>query len=74
MFISLDALFGCVRKVSAGTSVRPPNHGETLFIEQAKVDSFLKNYQGKSLKSQVCIHLLCRYVCSMHITVIYAHC
>ena len=30
----------CVRKVCAGTSVRPPNHGETIFIEQGKVDYF----------------------------------
>ena len=40
MFISFDALFGCARKVCAGTSVRPPNHGETIFIEQGKVDYF----------------------------------
>ncbi|XP_028412645.1 uncharacterized protein LOC114535544 [Dendronephthya gigantea] len=57
MYVSLDALFGCVRKISAGTSVRPANHGETLFIEQTKVDSFLKNYKvTSSLKSQVSCH------------------
>jgi hypothetical protein len=53
MYVSMDAVFGCVRKISAGTSVRPPNYGETLFIDQSKVDSFMKSYSGKSLKSQV---------------------
>ncbi|CAB4004367.1 Hypothetical predicted protein [Paramuricea clavata] len=40
------AVFG--KSVQEQVLYRPPNHGETLFIEQSKVDSFLKNYQGKS--------------------------
>ncbi len=48
MYISIDALFGCVRKCSAGTSAKAPNHGEKMFIEQGKVDSFLSSYNKKS--------------------------
>jgi len=48
MYISIDALFGCVRKCSAGTSAKAANRGETMFIEQGKVDSFLSSYNKKS--------------------------
>ena len=48
MYISIDALFGCVRKCSAGTSAKAPNHGESMFIEQHKVDSFLSSNNKKS--------------------------
>ncbi|RMX39089.1 hypothetical protein pdam_00017537, partial [Pocillopora damicornis] len=44
LFISIDALFGCVRKCSAGKS---SNHGEELFISQEKVDAFLANYSKR---------------------------
>ena len=46
-----------VRKISAGTSVRPANRGEMLFTEQTKVDTFLKNYKvTSSLKSLLQFH------------------
>ena len=48
IFISVDALFGCVRKCNAGTSGKDSNHGEELFISQAKVDTFLASYNKKS--------------------------
>lgn len=48
MYISIDALFGCVRKCSAGTSAKAANHGEKMFIEQGKVDLFLSSYNKKS--------------------------
>ena len=47
MYISIDALFGCVRKCSAGTSAKAANHGERMFIEQGKVDSFFSSYNKK---------------------------
>ncbi|XP_066023688.1 uncharacterized protein [Pocillopora verrucosa] len=47
LFISVDALFGCVRKCSAGTSGKSSNHGEELFISQEKVDAFLANYSKR---------------------------
>lgn len=54
IYVSMDAIFGCVRKISAGTSVQPPNYGEMFFINQEKVDSFLEAYRGKyTVKSQV---------------------
>ena len=54
-FISVDALFGCVCKCSAGTSGKSSNHGEELFISQEKVDAFLANYSKRpSSKSMVC--------------------
>jgi len=49
MYISIDALFGCARKCSAGTSDKAANHGETMFIEQGKADSFLSSYNKKSM-------------------------
>ena len=47
MYISVDAVMGCVRKLSAGRSSKEPNHGETMFINQEAVDSFLKNYSSE---------------------------
>jgi len=48
IFISVDALFDCVRKCTAGTSGKDSNNGEELFISQAKVDTFLASYNKKS--------------------------
>lgn len=48
IFVSVDALFGCVRKCSAGTSGKDSNHGEELSISQTKVDTFLASYNKKS--------------------------
>ncbi|XP_027052340.1 uncharacterized protein LOC113679567 [Pocillopora damicornis] len=55
LFISIDALFGCVQKCSAGTNGKSSNHGEELFINQEKVDAFPANYSKRpSGKSTVC--------------------
>lgn len=48
IFVSVDALFGCVRKSSAGTSGKASNYGEELFINQDKVDKFLSTYNKTS--------------------------
>lgn len=54
LFISVDALFGCVHKCSAGTSGKSSNHGEELFISQEKVATFLANYSKRpSSKSTI---------------------
>ncbi|RMX39074.1 hypothetical protein pdam_00017538, partial [Pocillopora damicornis] len=47
LFISIDALFGCVQKCSAGTNGKSSNHGEELFINQEKVDAFPANYSKR---------------------------
>ena len=55
LFISIDALFECVWKCSAGTSGKSSNHGEELFISQEKVDAFPANYSKRpSSKATVC--------------------
>ena len=58
IFISVDALFGCVRKSSAGTSGKASNHGEELFISQDKVDKFLSTYNKTSTRKSMVI-ILC---------------
>lgn len=46
--ISVDALFGCVRKISSGESSALPKHGETFFISQDNVDAFISSYGKKN--------------------------
>ena len=58
IFISVDALFGCVRKSGAGTSGKASNHGEELFISQDKVDNFLSTY-NKTSTSKSMVIILC---------------
>lgn len=48
MYVSVDALFGCMRNCSAGASAKETNHGEAMFIELKKVDSFLATCNKKS--------------------------
>lgn len=52
MYLSIDAVMGCIRKQSAGRSSKEPNHSETMFINQETVDSFLKNYSSEGPSSQ----------------------
>lgn len=53
--VSLDALFGLCRKISAGKSVREPLSGTSVFEEQSAVDAFVDSYnpKEKSLESNV---------------------
>ena len=39
--LAMDAVFGLPRKMSAGTSSRPPLHEELFFDDQAAVDQFV---------------------------------
>ena len=50
VYLSFDANFGLCRKRSAGRSVHPPLHSETLFFKQKDVNEFVENYG--SIKSQ----------------------
>ena len=48
--ISMDALFGLPRKKSAGTSVRSPLFGRTMFMDQNTVDEFVAAESIKKLR------------------------
>ena len=50
---SFDALFGLPRKKSAGTSVRPPLHGNKVFYFQEDVDKFIKSYPTTTVVATV---------------------
>ena len=57
--ISLDAVFGLCRKVSAGKSIHPPLSGTLIFEDQSQVDNFVDSYnpKEKSLETNVSIWL-----------------
>lgn len=55
----MDALFGCVRKSSAGTSGKASNYGEELFINQDKVDKYLSTYNKTSTSKSMVIIFVC---------------
>ena len=44
VYLSFDANIGLCRKRSAGCSVHPPLHSETLFFKQKDVNEFVENY------------------------------
>ena len=72
MFVSVDALFGCVRKCSAGTSSKECR--EELFINQEKVDSFLSTYRKTPTeKSMVSNHFLIYVIITKMSLIIYGY-
>ena len=52
----LDGNFGLVRKQTSGKDVNPPRMGTLYFLEQCKVDEFVKE-SDKEKKVVVCIHM-----------------
>ena len=48
--VSMDALFGLPRKKSAGTSVRSPLFGHTMFMDQNTVDEYVAAESIKKLR------------------------
>ncbi|XP_019617792.1 PREDICTED: uncharacterized protein LOC109465093 isoform X2 [Branchiostoma belcheri] len=52
--VLLDANFGLVRKASSGTSHAAPHHGNRMFAEDAKVESFLDTYSDASKPDEDC--------------------
>ena len=52
----MDALFGLPRKVAAGSSVRPPLHGNLFFEDQSIVDEYVSSHSGgKTSIATVCM-------------------
>jgi len=44
IFLFIDGNFGLCRKKAAGSSVRPPLHEQTMFVDQDKVDEYVSGY------------------------------
>ena len=42
VYYSIDGNFGLCWKRSAGSSVRAPLHGQTMFIDQEKIDKYVQ--------------------------------
>ena len=56
---SYDALFGLCRKKHAGTSVRPPLFGATLFEKQDEEDAFVQEYDSAGSLMTTKVILVC---------------
>ncbi|XP_066272594.1 uncharacterized protein [Branchiostoma lanceolatum] len=50
----LDANFGLVRKASSGTSYAAPHHGNRMFAEDQKVQSFLESHSDARKPDEDC--------------------
>lgn len=44
LFVSLDGNFGLVHKQNSGNSHEPPQVAGSVFLEQSKLDDFVKTY------------------------------
>lgn len=61
LFVSLDGNFGLVHKQNSGTSKEPPQIAESLFLDQSKLNEFVKTYDtsskvGEGVRFIYCLH------------------